>query len=70
MCYFITLAVPQKYAASVSDGVPRGLSVWPLSNPSLQASLPAEYEQFMITSGIESAGSADYGNFRRAKDLP
>jgi hypothetical protein len=51
MCYFITLAVPKRHAAFVAEAAPRGLSVWPWPDRSLQASLPDGYVTFYITNG-------------------
>jgi hypothetical protein len=51
MCYFITLAVPQKCAQFVSEATRRGLSVWPWTDRGLLRTLPDEYATFFITSG-------------------
>jgi hypothetical protein len=56
MCYFITLAVPQRHAAVVGETAPRGLTIYSTANRSLRESLPADHETFLITSGMCSCG--------------
>lgn len=51
MCYFITVAVPDRAAAHLVDRPPEGLTVMPIANPSVMAQLPRHSATHLVIHG-------------------
>lgn len=66
MCYFLTIAVPEKSALHVPEVFARGYQVWQTTNTCVRAALPPEFTARLITSGMCSCGL--YSEPRSADD--
>lgn len=56
MCYYITIALPEKKAELINSGVPKELKVEPVVNLTVNKQLPSNFDTYTVTSGPCSCG--------------
>ncbi len=52
MCYFITVSVPRTKEDILKSNIPRGLSIFECSNPSIIEYLPKDYSLYYLITGM------------------
>jgi hypothetical protein len=52
MCFFLTIAVPEKHCDRIGEAFGRGFQTFPYVNPTVASELPEGYVARLVTSGM------------------